>query len=109
MSRLAITLRVASADTVSIPVGTSVTIAVLTNDTDPDGNPLTITAVTQGAHGTVTRQTTSVTYTPAATFVGTDSFTYTITDGQGASATATVTVNVLPDRAAFLSGRLQLQ
>ncbi len=93
---------VASADTVSIPVGTTVIIAVLANDTDPCGYPLTITAVTQGAHGTVTRQSTSVTYTPAATFVGTDSFTYTITDGQGATATATVTVTVLPDRAASL-------
>ena len=96
----------AMADTVSIPVGTSVTIAVLTNDTDLDGNPLTITAVTQGMHGTVTYQSTSVTYTPATTpgtaFVGTDSFTYTITDGRGASATATVTVTVLPHRAASL-------
>src|SRR5712691_5443664 len=92
----------ASADTVSIPIGTTITIAVLANDTDPDGNPLTITAVTQGAHGTVTRQSTSVTYTPAATFVGTDSFTYTIADGQGATATATVTVTVLPDRYASL-------
>ncbi len=92
----------ALADTVSIPVGTTVTIAVLANDTDPDGNPLTITAVTQGTHGTVTRQTTSVTYTPVATFVGTDSFTYTIADGQGASATATVTVTMLPDPAASL-------
>jgi hypothetical protein len=50
----------------------------------------------------VTFQSTSVTYTPAAGFVGTDSFTYTITDGYGNYATATVTVTVLPDRAASL-------
>jgi hypothetical protein len=93
---------VASSDTVSIPAGTSITIAVLTNDTDPNGNPLTIAAVTQGAYGTVTFTSTSVTYKPAATFVGIDTFTYTITDGYGASATATVTVTVLPDRAASL-------
>jgi Bacterial Ig domain/Fibronectin type III domain len=72
----------AQPDTATAPVGTSVTIAVLANDTDPDGNPLTITAVTQGMHGTVTRQSTSVTYRPVATFVGTDSFSYTITDGR---------------------------
>jgi hypothetical protein len=93
---------VAVADTIRVPVGTPVTIVVLANDTDPDGNPLTITVWTQGAHGTVTRQSTSVTYTPAANYVGTDSFTYTIADGQGASATATVTVTVLPDRVASL-------
>jgi hypothetical protein len=93
---------VASSDTVSIPVGTSSTIAVLANDTDPYSYSLSISAVTQGAHGTVTFQSTSVTYTPAAGFVGTDSFTYTVTDGYGHYATATVTVNVLSDRAAFL-------
>src|SRR5262249_51160999 len=92
----------AFADTVSIPAGTSVTVAVLAKDSDPDGNSLTVTAVTQGAHGAVTFTNTSVTYTPDAAFVGTDSFTYTISDGKGASATATATVNVLPDRAAFL-------
>jgi hypothetical protein len=93
---------VASSDTVSIPAGTSITIAVLTNDTDPYGYALSITAVTQGAHGTVTFQSTSVTYTPAAGFVGTDSFTYTVTDGYDNYATATVTVIVLSDRAASL-------
>jgi hypothetical protein len=85
----------ASADTTSATTGTPVTITVLANDTDADGNPLTITSVTQGAHGTVTISGTSVIYTPAAGFVGPDSFTYTIIDGQGASAIATVTVNVM--------------
>jgi hypothetical protein len=56
-----------------------VTISVLANDSDPDGNPLTFTAATQGAHGTVTFTITSVTYTPVSTYSGTDSFTYTIT------------------------------
>ena len=85
---------VANADTASTPVGKSVTISVLANDSDPDGDPLRITAVTQGAHGTVTFSATSVTYTPVSTYSGTDSFTYTITDGHGASATAPVTVTV---------------
>jgi hypothetical protein len=93
---------VAVANTVSISAGTSATIAVLANDSDPYGYALTISSVTQGAHGTVTISGTSVTYTPAADFVGTDSFTYTITDGYGHFATAPVTVAVLPDRTASL-------
>ena len=91
---LTVPVPLAQPDTATDPVGTSVTIAVLANDTDPAGQPLTITSVTQGAHGTVTITGTSVTYKPAATFVGTDSFTYTITDGQGAYTTETVIVNV---------------
>jgi len=88
---------VAVADTVSTPAGTPVTIAVLANDTDPNGYPLTIAAATQGAHGSVTISGTTVTYTPAANFLGTDSFTYTITDSLGASASATVTVAVIAE------------
>jgi hypothetical protein len=70
---------VAVADTATTPAGAPVTSSVLANDSAPDGNPLTITAATQGAHGTVTFTITSVTYTPVSTYSGTDSFTYTIT------------------------------
>ena len=69
-------------------------IDVLANDSDPDGDALTITAVTQGAHGSVVNNTSNVSYTPGANFFGTDSFTYTISDGHGNTATATVTVRV---------------
>ncbi len=93
---LTVPVPLAVAAVASTPVGTPVTLAVLANDTDPTGLPLTITTVTQGANGTVTSNGTTVTYTPAATFVGTDRFTYTITDGQGASSTAPVTVTVTP-------------
>lgn len=71
------------------------TINVLANDTDADGDTLAITAVTQGAHGSVANNGTSVSYTPAAHFAGSDSFTYTISDGHGGSDTATVNVTVL--------------
>jgi len=70
------------------------TIDVLANDSDPDGDTLTITGVTQGAHGSVTNNGTSVAYTPAHDFAGGDSFTYTVSDGHGNSATATVHVTV---------------
>ena len=69
-------------------------INVLANDTDADGNPLTITAVTQGANGSVVNNGSNVSYTPNANFFGSDSFTYTISDGQGGSDTATVSVTV---------------
>jgi large repetitive protein len=73
---------------------TAVAVAVLTNDGDIDGDPLAVTAVTQGAHGAVTFTAAGVTYTPAANFNGSDSFTYTISDGNGGSATGTVVISV---------------
>ena len=72
-------------------------IAVLGNDTDPDtGTTLTITAVTQPTNGAVTFTGTGVSYTPAANFNGTDTFTYTISDGALGTDTATVSVTVTP-------------
>ncbi len=75
-------------------------LAVLANDTvAPDsGETLTITARTNGSHGTVaiTGGGTGLTYKPATGFSGTDSFTYTISDGNGGFDTATVVVTVVP-------------
>ncbi len=75
-----------------------VTIAVRGNDTDVDGDALTVSAVTQGANGTVTIDpaTGNPIYTPNANFNGTDTFTYTVRDPSGATSTATVTVTVTP-------------
>ena len=69
---------------------------VLANDTDSDGNTLTAILVAGPAHGSLTLNADgSFTYTPAANFSGTDSFTYRVNDGQavGNTATATITVN----------------
>jgi Ca2+-binding RTX toxin-like protein len=75
--------------------GTPVTVAVLANDSDPDGNPLTVSAVSQGANGTVAiNGDNTVTYTPNPSFFGADSFTYTAADGQGGFTVATVSVAV---------------
>ena len=83
-------------DTASTTSGTPVTIAVRANDTDADNDPLTVTAVTQGAHGaaTIDGATGNPRYVSIANFLGIDSFTYTVADGRGGSATATVTVEV---------------
>jgi len=64
-------------------------------DSDPDGDPLTVTAA-GAANGTVTLGSGGqITYQPSANFNGTDTITYTISDGNGGTATATVTVTVL--------------
>ena len=71
------------------------TIAVLANDFDVDGDLLSIAAVTQGSGGSVVVNANgTVTYTPAASFSGSDGFTYTVSDGQGGTATAGVSVQV---------------
>jgi hypothetical protein len=74
---------------------TAVTITVIANDSDPDGDPLTVSATNSAGHGTVTFSGGNVTYTPVNGFVGTDGFTYTVTDGKGGFANANVDVNVL--------------
>ncbi|MEL6791314.1 MAG: Ig-like domain-containing protein [Pseudomonadota bacterium] len=81
----------------STPEDTPITLAVLADDTDPDGDPLTVTAVTPPANGTVTiNPDGTVTYLPGPQFNGTDTFTYTIDDGNGGTDTATVTITVDP-------------
>jgi len=85
---------VAKDATASTRYQTPVLIDVLKNDSDPDGNPLNITAVTQPKNGTATfNATTGITYTPNAGYSGVDTFTYTISDEIN-SATANVTVTV---------------
>jgi hypothetical protein len=82
-------------DSVTTNEDTPVNVAVKANDTDPDGDPLTVVSVTPGANGSAAIQGDgSVTYTPNLDFHGTDTFTYTLSDGQGGTGTATVTVTV---------------
>ena len=80
----------ANADSVSGQNPFFPTLDPRTNDTDPGNDPLTITQVTAPAHGTATIHPGGIQYTPAAGYIGPDSFTYTISDGDGGSATATV-------------------
>ncbi|MBN1873599.1 MAG: tandem-95 repeat protein, partial [Anaerolineae bacterium] len=75
---------------------TPVTVDVLANDSDVDGDSLTVGAVGAATHGSVVNNASDVTYTPVANFYGTDSFTYTVRDGNGGAATATVVVTVIP-------------
>ncbi len=78
---------------------------VLINDTDEDDNPLTTTAVTNPAHGTLALNIDgSFTYTPNLDFSGTDSFTYKVNDGKVNSNAATVTITVNRDPNAPVAG-----
>jgi len=85
---------VALDDSATTAVNTPVTIDVLANDFDADGDTLTVVSVTQGSHGSIINNGGDVTYTPDPGFSGTDSFTYTVSDGKGGTDTATVTVTV---------------
>ena len=70
-------------------------IDVLTNDTDKDGDSLSVTAFTQGKNGSVAINTdNTLSYTPKANFNGNDSFTYTVCDGKGGTDKATVNVRI---------------
>ncbi len=86
---------VAADDQVTTPEDNPVTIHVLNNDSDIDGDQLTIIDVSVPANGTATIQNdTVIVYTPQQDWYGDDSFTYTIDDGNGATAQASVTVTV---------------
>src|SRR5262249_34661485 len=81
-----------------------VAINVLANDADPNGDPLTIIAVSDPAHGTAVINTNgtptnptddTVTYTPDPGYSGGHQFTYTVSDGTNQD-TASVAINVAP-------------
>jgi hypothetical protein len=86
---------VANDDTATTFSGTPVTINVLANDTDADGDSLTVTGISSPSNGTaVLNPDGTVTYRSNCSFQGFDTFTYTISDGNGGSDTAQVTVRV---------------
>jgi len=86
---------VANPDSATTNAGVPVTIAVLANDTDPNGDPLTVTGVSAAVGGSAAIVGgTSVSFSPAAGFTGAASFTYSISDGRGGTASAGVSVTV---------------
>ncbi|MHA7246763.1 Ig-like domain-containing protein [Arthrobacter tecti] len=85
---------VATHDRADTPFNTPVEIDVLANDTDPNGDSLTISGVDEPQQGSAEVVDGRIRYSPPAGFTGTVMFTYTITDGDGGTSTATVTVIV---------------
>ncbi|MEA2569847.1 MAG: hypothetical protein QOI24_1848 [Acidobacteriota bacterium] len=79
-------------DALTTAEDTPSTVNVLTNDTDPENDTLTVVSNTNGTLGNASCSPTGgCTYTPNLNASGVDSFTYTITDGL---LTSTGTVNV---------------
>lgn len=77
------------------PITGTVAEGLLNND---NGQQITVTGYTQPTHGSVVvNPDGSYTYTPAIDYVGSDSFTYTITDEFGSTRTATVTLTITDD------------
>ena len=87
---------VANPDLADTAEDTAVKFAVLGNDTDPEGDPLTVTqALVDPTKGSVViNPDGTLTFTPAANVNGPVEITYTISDGQGGLSTTTATVNV---------------
>jgi parallel beta-helix repeat protein len=84
-------------DAVEVDEDTAEIVDVLANDSDPDGDAVTIEQVEAPTHGSaVINGAGSITYTPAPNYNGPDSFTYTGRDPGGATDTAAVSVEVNP-------------
>ncbi|PKM17766.1 MAG: hypothetical protein CVV11_16795 [Gammaproteobacteria bacterium HGW-Gammaproteobacteria-15] len=92
-------LPVAVDDSYSVQWNQNHTLEVLQNDTDPDGDTLSINQAA-AAFGNVSISDDGLTllYTPAQDFIGTDTLSYGVSDGNNGSASATVTVAVYFNR-----------
>lgn len=87
-------LPVANPDAASLPWNQSLDVDVLANDTDSDGDMLTVTQVTSEFGTAVILADQQLSYTPATDFIGTDVLVYSITDGKGGTASSELTVVV---------------
>ena len=88
---------VATDDSYTTDEGTQLTGNVLGNDTDIDGDTLTVSVGTGPQHGSLTLNADgSFTYAPTGDYHGADEFTYTVSDGQGGTAVGTVNITVSP-------------
>ncbi len=86
---------VANVDSTTTNQNTAITIDVLENDSDVDGDELTVVFVSSPLNGAVTINAgTTITYTPNEGFNGDDTFTYIVFDYNGGTATAEVSVKV---------------
>jgi VCBS repeat-containing protein len=91
---------VAVADSVTGTANSPVVIAtttLLSNDTDPDSDPLSISSVLDATHGTVSLVGNNVVFTPTKDYVGDASFNYTISDGHGGTSSASVSITIAAD------------
>jgi hypothetical protein len=88
---------VANADSATTAQNTAVTLeasTLLANDTDANGDRLSLTGVNNPVNGSVTFSNGNVIFTPSTNFTGNASFDYSISDGFGGTSSANVSVAV---------------
>jgi hypothetical protein len=96
---------IANDDIVAIVANISTEINVLANDRDPDGDSLSVIALSSPINGTaVLNASGTITYTPNAGYHGIDSFIYTLSDGEGGEDNAAVSVDVDSVAASMIKG-----
>ncbi|MGL4206966.1 MAG: Ig-like domain-containing protein [Aeromonadaceae bacterium] len=87
---------VANNDTATLAEDGSATLSVLANDSDGDGDTLSLTATTAPSHGTLTQSGNNLIYQPSVNYNGDDAFGYSLSDGFGGSASAQVFLTITP-------------
>jgi PKD repeat protein len=86
---------VANEDSLTVDQNGTGSLSPLNNDTDPEGDALSLSSIGTPAHGTAVIQTgNSILYTPTSGYYGSDSFTYTVADSEGNTSIGTVKVTV---------------
>jgi hypothetical protein len=80
----------AQSDQATTLQNTPVSIPLLANDSDPNGDPLSIQYVSQPFYGTVTHADGQALYTPNTDYIGSDTFSYAVEDPSGAVSTSVV-------------------
>ena len=82
------------ADTLSVSTSEDAALPLTLTGNDIDGDGLSFTVVSGPSNGLLSGTAPNLTYTPAADFNGTDSFTFTANDGTVDSAVATVSITI---------------
>jgi hypothetical protein len=79
--------------------------ALLANDSDPNGDALSLTGVSDSSHGVATfnQQSNTIIFTPDTDYIGPGSFSYAIADGRGGTATAEVNISINPATSSTVS------
>jgi hypothetical protein len=88
---------VANTDSATTAQNTAVTLeasTLLANDTDANGDRLSLTGVSNPVNGSVTFSNNNVIFTPSTNFTGNASFNYSMSDGFGGTSSANVSVAV---------------
>ena len=86
---------VATGDAVTVKTGRTYRIPVLANDSDPDGDPMTLAKVGKAKHGTAKRSGSKVVYKAPKSWVGRTVVRYTVRDAAGATTSGVLTITVV--------------